>query len=140
MNRLNSLKDQLYREEILDLWRNPVNYGEIDKPDIEAKALNPLCGDEIKIQLKLQSKSGGRNPKISLVKFSGNGCVISQVSASILTKMIEGKTISEAGKIGKEEILKVLGISPGPARLKCVILALSVFKRALLAYGKKVKS
>lgn len=118
----------LYREQILDLWRNPQNFGELANPDLEAYDLNPLCGDEVKIQAKLDDE----RLAISDVRFSGTGCAISQASVSMLTQIIVGKKLSDAAKIEKQDLLSELGINPGPARIKCALLALSVWKKALL--------
>lgn len=120
----------LYREQILDLWRNPQNFGEINIPDFEAEDLNPVCGDEIKIQAKLQANNG--DSVVSDCKFTGQGCAISQASASMLTQMIKGKKLADAAKLEKDDLLRELGINPGPARIKCALLALSVWKKALL--------
>ncbi len=116
-----------YRENILDHYKNPRNFGTIDHPDISHQENNPLCGDVVRIDLKLDGE------KIAEVKFSGQGCAISQASASMLTEMIAGHTLDEVKKIGKEEILDNLGIPLGPVRLKCALLALKVLKAGV--YG-----
>lgn len=136
----------LYRAQILELWRNPQNFGEIKNPDLEAYDLNPLCGDEVKIQAKLDDISTSsdissrkfRNKRLAIseVRFTGNGCAISQASASVLTEMIKGKKLSEAAKIERENLLSELGIHPGPTRIKCVLLPLLVWKKALKLKAK----
>lgn len=126
-----STMNQLYREEILDLWRNPVNYGQIDGPDLEAWESNPLCGDEVRIQMKLEALPRRAQSRIAKVRFSGSGCAISQASASMLTQLLEGKTLSQAAQISSRDLLDTLGISPGPVRLKCVTLSLAALKKAL---------
>ena len=121
------IEDQLYRETLLEIYKNPKNRGEIASPDIEARLDNPLCGDEVRIQLKIQNPKS----KIQRAVFSGDGCVISQAGASLLAEYLEGKTLDEAKKLGSDDILKIIGINPGPARLGCALLGLNVLKEAL---------
>ncbi|OGY26563.1 MAG: hypothetical protein A2Z24_00150 [Candidatus Woykebacteria bacterium RBG_16_44_10] len=124
--------DQLYRESILEIFRNPPNRGEIKNPDFEAKLVNPLCGDEIKLQLKIQSS---KFKIIEKATFSGNGCAISQASASLLATHIEGKALSEVKKLNVNDVIKLIGITPSPARLKCALLGLEVLKEAVKLKG-----
>ncbi|MFQ5941282.1 MAG: Fe-S cluster assembly sulfur transfer protein SufU [Nitrososphaerales archaeon] len=119
----------IYREIILDYYRNPRNYGKIDSPDISVRDSNPLCGDEIEIHLKFD---GG---KVKDVKFTGKGCAISQASASMLTEMIIGKNLEDVKKIGKDVILESLGLpNLGPARIKCALLSLKTLKLGVYSY------
>ncbi|RMF32186.1 MAG: SUF system NifU family Fe-S cluster assembly protein [Candidatus Nitrosothermus koennekii] len=119
----------IYREIILDYYRNPRNYGKIEKPDVSIRDSNPLCGDEIEMQLKFE------DGKVVDVKFNGKGCAISQASASMLTEMVMGKTIDEVRKIGKDDILESLGLTNlGPARIKCALLSLKTLKLAVYSY------
>ena len=120
--------DDFYRENILDHHRDPRNAGTLEAPTHSHEENNPLCGDVIRIDL-LVNEAG----IIDQVAFKGRGCAISQASASMLTEMIEGKSLDEAKQVGKEEILEALGISIGPARLKCALLSLKVLKAG--AYG-----
>ena len=120
------LEDQLYRDALLDVFQNPKNRGEIAGADLEAKLLNPLCGDEIRLQIKLRN-----GQTIEKAVFSGNGCAISQASASLLAESIEGKTLNEVNKLNNNDILNLIGINPTPARLKCAFLSLDVLKEAL---------
>src|SRR5579862_5803125 len=108
--------DDLYREFILDHYRNPRNSGTLDAPDASAEDVNPLCGDKIRIDLRL------RDGIVEDVKFQGRGCAISQASASLLTEAIKGRPIAEVGRIGKEQVLENIGIEISPARLKCALL------------------
>jgi len=117
--------DQLYRDFILDHYRNPRNAGTLEHPDATSEALNPLCGDKIRMDLRI------RDGKIEDVKFQGRGCAISQASASLLTEEIKGKHLADIAKIGKDEVLANLGISISAARLKCALLGLKVLKEAL---------
>jgi nitrogen fixation NifU-like protein len=126
----------MYKEIILDYYKNPRNRGTIDSPDAKSKDSNPLCGDVVEMQLKF---SGG---KVSDIKFNGDGCAISQASASMLTELVMGKTIDEVRKIDKTALLENLG-SPnlGAVRIKCALLPLKVMKSALYSYlGEKMSS
>src|SRR4030042_5250219 len=115
------MEEKLYREALLEIFRNPPNRGEITDPDLEARLVNPLCGDEIKLQLKVKSS---KSKIIEKATFSGNGCAISQVSGSLVATYIEGKPISEVKKLDVRDIIKLIGITPSPARLKCALLGL----------------
>ena len=120
--------DDFYRENILDHYRHPHNKGELAQPTHTHQDDNPLCGDVIRIDLQVNE-----NGVIDQVGFSGEGCAISLASASMLTEMLEGKTLEEAKQLGKEDILAALGIELGPVRLKCALLSLKVLKCAV--YG-----
>ena len=120
--------DDFYRENILDHYRHPHNKGELAQPTHTHQEDNPLCGDVIRIDLHVNE-----NDVIDQVGFSGEGCAISQASASMLTEMLERKTLEEAKQLGKEDILAALGIELGPVRLKCALLSLKVLKGAV--YG-----
>lgn len=122
--------DDLYREVILDHYKNPRNHGVLDPNDFTYEDENPLCGDKLRIDVRLDD-----NQVVKEVAFSGRGCAISQASASLLTEDIKGKTLDEIKQIGKEEILDMLGIELGPVRLKCALLSLKVLKAG--AYGLK---
>jgi len=121
--------DSLYREHILEHYKYPRNRGSLDKPDITYKDFNPLCGDEVQIDLHIKDN------KVEEVRFQAKGCAISQAATSMLTEMIEGKTLDEVKKIGKQEILDELGLELGPVRLKCALLCLKVLKGGV--YGIK---
>jgi nitrogen fixation protein NifU and related proteins len=117
--------DALYRDFILDHYRNPRNAGTLDQPDASFEDLNPLCGDKIRMDLKI------RDGVVEDVKFKGRGCAISQASASLLTESIKGKKVAEIDAIGKDDVLSNLGISISAVRLKCALLGLKVLKQAL---------
>lgn len=114
--------DDLFRQNILDHYQNPRNYGTLERPDISAEDSNPLCGDEIRIDLRV------RDGVIEDARFSGKGCSISRAAASMLTEEIRGKTLEEVKRIGKDDVLEMLGIELGPVRLKCALLALKTLK------------
>jgi len=114
-------------ENILDHYENPLNKGVLDDPDISHEEDNPVCGDRIRIDLKVNDGI------ISDVRFSGRGCSISQAVASMLTEEIKGKKLEDVKHIGKETVLELLGIPIGPVRMKCALLSLKVLKAG--AYG-----
>ena len=114
--------EDLYRENILDHYKNPRNRGEIDRPDITFTDSNPLCGDELRMDFRV------KDGRIEDVRFSGKGCSISQAAASMLTEQIKGRTLDEVKQLSREDVLEELGIELGPVRLKCALLALKVLK------------
>jgi nitrogen fixation NifU-like protein len=119
--------DDLYRENILDHYKNPRNHGRLESPDISYEDANPLCGDVLRMDFKL---TGDR---IEQVRFSGHGCAISQASASMLCEKVEGMSLAEARKLSREDVLEMLGIELGAVRLKCALLALKTLKAGV--YG-----
>jgi nitrogen fixation protein NifU and related proteins len=114
--------DDLYRENILDHYRYPRNKGHLDNPDIHYHDVNPFCGDEITLELKVE------DDRIVDVAFEGKGCAISQASASMLTEEIVGMTLDEVKTLDKDFIVEMLGIEIGPVRMKCALLSLKVLK------------
>lgn len=126
------IEDLLYREELLEVFQNPKNRGKIANPDLEAKLLNPLCGDVVTLQIKL---NGGK--VVQKAVFSGNGCAISQASASLLAENIEGKNLEQIRKLKSNDILALVGINPTPARMKCALLSLDVLMEAIKQNGSK---
>lgn len=119
---------EMYQEAILDHYQNPRNKGDLDPADIWAREDNPLCGDEIALFLRLD---GG---VVEDVKFQGQGCAISQASASMLTVKLKGKTLEEVLAIDEDAVLQTLGIPISHARLKCALLSLSTLRIGLEAY------
>ncbi len=119
----------IYSEIILDYYRHPRNKGRLENPQIHAKDSNPLCGDVIEMQMILD---GGDIVKD--VKYNGQGCAISQASASMLTELIKGKSLDEVRKISKEDILSLIGGELSAVRLKCALLSLKVMKTGLYSY------
>jgi nitrogen fixation NifU-like protein len=119
--------DQLYREVILDHYRNPRGAGRLDHPDAHAEGQNPLCGDEVAIDLAF----GEDGETISDVRFSGRGCAISQAATSMLTELVRGRRASEVATLPRDELLEEIGIPLTPVRLKCALLGLSTLKLAL---------
>jgi len=118
--------DQLYREVILDHYRNPRGHGSLEGADAEAEGQNPLCGDEVSIFVNF-----GEGDTIEEIRFDGRGCAISQAATSMLTELVQGRPAAEVASIEKEELLDELGIPLTPVRLKCALLGLSTLKVAL---------
>lgn len=120
------MSDDLYRELILDHYKNPHNHGMLEPSDARAEGQNPLCGDEITITVNFD---GGET--IRDIRFEGRGCAISQAAASMLTDLVKGRTVGEVAEMPKEDLLDELGIPLSPVRLKCAVLGLGVLKVAL---------
>jgi nitrogen fixation protein NifU and related proteins len=125
--------DDLYREVIIERYKNPAYKGSLEPNDITFEDENPLCGDHIRIDLRLDGEG-----KIAEAVFSGHGCAISQASADLLLESIIGKTLDEVKALTKQDILDNLGIDMGPVRLKCALLPLKVLKAGV--YGLKQAS
>jgi nitrogen fixation NifU-like protein len=119
--------DDMYREVILDHYKNPRGHGVIEGADAQAEGLNPLCGDEVTIYVQFDEDG----ETIVEVKFSGRGCAISQASTSMLMEMVKGRKADEIAALPKEELLEEIGIPLTPIRLKCALLGLGVLKIAL---------
>jgi nitrogen fixation NifU-like protein len=118
-----------YREYILDHYRDPRNYGVLEHPDVHSEDTNPLCGDQLAMDLQIEGDH------VTAVRFKGRGCAISQASASMLSEMVDGKTIAEVIALGTDDILEALGIPISPARTKCAFLSLRVLHRGLAIAG-----
>jgi len=119
--------DQLYREVILDHYKNPRGHGVMEDADADAEGMNPLCGDEVTIYVRF----GEDSDTIDEVKFSGRGCAISQAATSMLTEMVAGRKATEVAALDKDELLEEIGIPLTPVRLKCAMLGLTTLKVAL---------
>jgi nitrogen fixation NifU-like protein len=119
--------EDLYREVILDHYKNPRGHGVIEDADAHAEGLNPLCGDEVSIYVQFAEDG----ETIDEVKFSGRGCAISQAATSMLMEMVTGRTATEIAELPKEDLLEEVGIPLTPIRLKCALLGLGVLKVAL---------
>ena len=125
------MDDLLYREEILDHYYSSPHRGRLESPDLLAELDNPLCGDHIRLELRL-----GPGDRIERIRFDGDGCAISQAAASLLAGHVEGKGVDEARRFSIEEMLRLLGIPLTPARLKCGLLAYRALQTALLTHAK----
>jgi len=123
--------DDLYREVIIEHYKNPGFRGELDPHDISFEDENPLCGDHIRIDLRVNE-----NEVVTEAAFSGHGCAISQASADLLLEFIIGKTLDEIRQLTKDDLLELLGIELGPVRLKCALLSLKVIKAGVYGLGE----
>ncbi len=119
------MDDELYRENLMDHYRHPRHHGAFDVPDAAADGHNPLCGDQVAVQVRLE---GGR---IGEMRFTGNGCAVSQAATSMLTDLVQGLTVEEAAALPSQAILDELGIPLSPMRVKCAVLGLGTLKVAL---------
>lgn len=112
-----AMGSDLYREQILDHYKRPRNYGELPDPTFSHKGENPVCGDEITIDVRLE------NDEIASVAFHGDGCAISQAAASLLTGELEGMTLAELYELDRDDVIELLGVDISPMRIKCAVLA-----------------
>lgn len=122
------MSSDLYREQIIDLYENPLNFGELDPNDFTYEEDNPLCGDVVRIDVRVDDDN-----RIAEVRWRGEGCAISQASASLLTEEIKGMTLDEVKAFPKERLLDLIGVPLSMARVKCALLSLKVLKAG--AYG-----
>jgi nitrogen fixation NifU-like protein len=123
--------DDLYRELIIERYKNPLYRGELDPHDITFEDDNPLCGDHIRIDLRVDE-----NEVVTEAAFAGHGCAISQASADLLVESVLGKTLDEVKQLTKEDVLDMLGLELGPVRLKCALLSLKVLKAGVYGLGE----
>ena len=123
--------DDLYREVIIEHYKNPSYRGHLDPYDIQFEDNNPLCGDHIEITLRTNEHGN-----VADARFDGHGCAISQASADLLVESIIGKPLEEIKQLNKEHILNMLGIDLGPVRLKCALLSLKVLKAGVYGLGE----
>ncbi len=123
--------DDMYREVIIDRYKNPQFRGSVTPHNIAFEDDNPLCGDHIRIELRV-----GADGLVEEAAFSGQGCAISQASADLLIESIVGKSVEDIKEISKEDILEMLGLELGPVRLKCALLSLKVLKAGVYGLGE----
>lgn len=123
--------DDLYREVIIEHYKNPGYRGSLDPHDISFEDENPLCGDHIRVDLRVDE-----NGKVTEAAFDGHGCAISQASADLLLESIIGKSLEEVKKLTKSDVMDLLGIELGPVRLKCALLPLKILKAGVYGLGE----
>jgi nitrogen fixation NifU-like protein len=122
------MNDNLYREIILEHWKEPQNYGVLKHADIDVTDLNPFCGDQIHITAKVAAE------KIAAIQFEAEGCAISKASASLFTEEVKGKPMKEILEMTPQEVLELLEIDLTPTRQKCALLVYSVLKKGIIHY------
>ena len=119
------LAEDMYREELLECYRNPQNYGRIDRPSVSYRDFNPVCGDEVEVHLRMESG------KIAAIGFTGRGCAISQAAASLVTENVKGKSADYARRMKKEKMLDLMPIEVSSLRIKCALLAMKAIQKAI---------
>ncbi len=120
--------EELYREEIMDHYQNPRNFGHMPDADASYHDYNPVCGDEVTMQLKME------NGTVKETMFTGKGCAISQAAASMLTEQVHGKSVKAVVAMTQNEMLEIIKINPGPVRIKCAMLALRAVQKSIVQY------
>ncbi len=124
------IERELYQQELMDHYRHPRNFGTLEQPDASSQVLNPSCGDIVVMQI------GVKNDKLTEIRFQGTGCVLSMAAASMLTEFVLGKPLHELETLDKGVMQSLVGLTPGPTRLRCILLPLEALKEALVYYKK----
>lgn len=122
------MQNDIYKEELMDIYKNPVNKGKIKDPSVDVHRDNPLCGDEVNLQLKIEDGA------IKDAKFYGSACAVSIISSEILTDALVGMKVVKAKKLEKDDLLKMIGLNLSTSRVKCATLILDALKGALEVY------
>lgn len=128
----------MYRQQILDHYKSPHNYGELDDPTFTHVGENPMCGDSIEIDIRLDDPKAGEDAVVTDVAFRGDGCAISQASASMLTDELPGMSVAEIESLDRDDMIELLGVDISPMRIKCAVLAEKVTQDgAEIFFGEK---
>jgi nitrogen fixation protein NifU and related proteins len=117
----------MYQERILQHYRNPKNFGQLDHPDLSAEESNPLCGDHIRVDIQLDPSK----LKVAEIRFSGDGCAISVASASMLMQKLAGQPLADVQKVTRDDVLQLVAIPLSPVRVKCALTGFAALGRAL---------
>jgi nitrogen fixation NifU-like protein len=120
----------IYREEFMEIYKNPMNEGKLENPTVIEHGVNEACGDEMDLYLKIEGD------RVVDASFKAQSCSVSVVSSAILTDEIKGKKISEIKKFSKEDLLKLIGVNLTTSRVKCATLPLETLQKSLEHYGK----
>ncbi|MFC6961304.1 Fe-S cluster assembly sulfur transfer protein SufU [Halocatena marina] len=128
------LGSDMYRQQILDHYKNPRNYGKLEDPTFSHTGENPTCGDTIRMDVQLAD-----DETIEYVAFSGEGCAISQASASLLTEKLQGLTLDELQELDRDDVVDMLGVEISPMRIKCAVLAEKVAQDGAKIYNDDIE-
>ena len=128
------INDQMFREDIMEIYKNPSNRGIMNNPTVSVLEVNPFCGDEVNLQLKISEG------KIEEIKFIGSACMVSTVSSSLLTEAVTGKSLEEVKRFQKDDLLKIINLNLTTSRVKCATLALEALQKAIKEYESKAKN
>ncbi|MFA5776614.1 MAG: iron-sulfur cluster assembly scaffold protein [Patescibacteria group bacterium] len=125
------MSDQIYREQFMEIFKSNANFGQMDSPTVTADQVNPICGDKMTLQLKIE------NNKVVDAKFTGVACAVSKTSASIITDEIKGKSLDDLKKLTEQDMLALIKFDLTLSRQQCALLCYHALKKALENYDKK---